>query len=212
MPPIAGNVYMFGNEINAKEDDDSQALVKHEGDLTESEEPEAEKPNFTRPGGGFPLSGGGTMNVGTMVVVNQPSGTVNINASSPTAATFESRLAKKGPAPLSSIAEPVGIQMPVPLSAKELPLRMNFQGRLESAMPVKWPDLQPAAMRKKMFLGTPKRREPDAPPAAFKPSHAGPIANHPAARAAAPPQAAEPEDKSGAMGWIKSFSNRFGKK
>jgi len=222
MPAINGNVYMFGNEINASSeaDDTSQALVKRDSDTVPAPpeaETEAEKPNFTRPGGGFPLSGGGTMNVGTMVVVNQPSGTVNINASSPTAATFESRLRQKGPAPLSSIAEAVGLQMPVPLAPKEMPLRMNFQGRLEMAMPVKWPDLSPVAMRKKMFLGSPAKARKADPAEAYA---VRPISSHPGAGRSAPaappplerPAADTGEDKSGAMGWIKSFSSRFGKK
>lgn len=216
MPAINGNVYMFGNEINAKDEDDSStALIKPDGGLTEpATEPGPENPNFTRPGSGFPLSGGGTMNVGTMVVVNQPSGTVNINAASPTAATFESRLRQKGPAPLSSIAEAVGIQMPVPVSPKELPLRMNFQGRLDAVLPVKWPDLAAVPIRRKMFLGAPvKARKPEpAETYAVKPISAA--MSRPAV--AQPPAHQSPEasgeDKGGAMGWIKSFSNRFGKK
>ena len=244
MPPISGNVYMFGNEINAKDEDTSKALVKPGAELLEPE-PELDQPNFTRPAG-FPLSGGGTMNVGTMVVVNQPSGTVNINAASPTAATFESRLRQKGPAPLSSIAEAVGTQLPVPLSPKDLPLRMNFQGRLEAALPVKWPDLPALALRKKMFLAAPgKARRPDGSEG-YAPVQRplgggvggvggsgvggsgvggsgvgggngggpGSMPHRPAGTGAgsggsAPDQG---EDKSGAVGWIKSFSSRFGKK
>jgi hypothetical protein len=227
MPPIQGNVYMFGNEINAKneDEDESKALVKPEP--TEAEKTEAEtKPNFTRPQNGIPLSGGGTMNVGTMVVVNQPSGTVNINAASPTAQTFESRLRQKGPAPLSSIAEAVGVQMPVPLSPKEMPLRMNFQGRLDTASPVKWPGMNPAPIRRKMFLGTKPRPEGGAgggkpsiqagrPPGLMSGPPRSPLGG-PALSAPPLPQGADAgetgAEEKGAMGWIKSISTRFGKK
>lgn len=216
MPPINGNVYMFGTEINGS-GNDSTALEKTPGSElekaspAEAEVPPAEdKPNFTRPGG-FALSGGGTMNVGTMVVVNQPSGTVNINANSPTASTFETRLRHKEPTPLSSIAEPAGLQIPAPMPAKEMPLRMNFQGRLDAASPVQWPGLEMTPMRKKMFFGGPaKARRKEANDAlSSAPRQAVP------ARPAAPRPMAEPElepDKPGAMTWIKSISNRFNKK
>ena len=169
-----------------------------------------DQPNFTRPNG-FPLSGGGMMNVGTMVVVNQPSGTVNINANSATASTFESRLRQKERTPLSSIAPPAGLQIPAPESPKDLPLRMNFQGRLETALPVQWPELEATAMRKKMFFGGPlKPRRAggfDALASAPRPA--------PAAPAAAPASGLTPAadaEKPGAMNWIKSISGRFGKK
>ena len=223
MPAISGNVYMFGTEINGgagqNEETSSTALAKRTDEElekvgpAEAESAVADEPNFTRPGG-FPLSGGGMMNVGTMVVVNQPSGTVNINANSATASTFESRLRQKEPTPLSSIAAPAGLQIPVPEPAKEMPLRMNFQGRLNTALAVKWPELDAIAMRKKMFYGSPvKARRPggaeslaSAPaprprPAAARPA-GGPI----------PPEPASETEKPGAMNWIKSISGRFGKK
>jgi hypothetical protein len=219
MPGINGNVYMFGNEIESGEDT-SQALTKAEPSEVTGTEDEA-GPNFTRPSA-FPTGpGGGVMNVGTMVVVNQPSGTVNINASSPTAATFESRLRNKNtePTPLSSMAEAAGLQIPPPASAKDLPLRMNFQGRMDTALPVKWPDLDPAPMRRKMFFGSKQKvRRSDAELPGSGPGSmqrpAGPLRSAGGDVGGPPrkPAASDDMEKSGAKGWFKSISDRFGKK